>query len=74
MQANLLIEDLSDHLSCIVSLNKVSRIYKTKITIESQNLTKATINSIRTKLNSTAWHQLLNPTKDNVNWLLWVLN
>ena len=35
MQANLLIEDLSDHLPCIVSLNKGSRIYKTKITIES---------------------------------------
>ena len=33
MQANLLIEDLSDHLPCIVSLNKGSRIYKTKNTI-----------------------------------------
>ena len=35
MQENLQIEDLSDHLTCIVSLNKGSRIYKTKITIES---------------------------------------
>ena len=33
MQANLLIEDLSDHLPYIVSLNKGSRIYNTKITI-----------------------------------------
>ena len=35
MQANFLIEDLSDHLPCIGSLNKGSRIYKTKITVES---------------------------------------
>ena len=41
MQANLLIEDLSDHLLCVLSLNKGSRIYKTKITIESWSLTKA---------------------------------
>ena len=35
MQANLLIEDFSDHLQYIVSLNNGSRTYKTKITIES---------------------------------------
>ena len=35
MWANLLTEDFNDHLVSIVSLNKGSRIYKTKISIES---------------------------------------
>ena len=35
MNANLLIEDLNDHLPCIVPLDKGTRIYKMKIYMES---------------------------------------
>ena len=53
IQSRILVEDISDHLPCIVCINRGGRIYTNNLTLETRKVNKNSIDKVRIDLNQT---------------------
>ena len=65
MESHILIEDISDHLPCLVNLKNQNKCIRGGKTITSRNLNDKTIAKIKEEINKTNWPQIL--TDDSVD-------
>ena len=65
MESHIIIDDMSDHLPCLVTLKNQNKCIKGGKTITSRNLNDKTITKIKDDISKTDWPQIL--TDDSVD-------
>ena len=59
INSQILIDDLSDHMPCIISPKNIEKCIQTGQHVEKRNITKQSLKKIKSDLSEVNWHKLL---------------
>ena len=65
-ESNVILDDISDHLPCLLSLKKLNVAMKQTIQITSRDTRKRNMNSLNKKLSEIEWDIMLNSEDINI--------